>query len=200
MQKQQKNKRNIFTEQKLSGALSTQVSKFRVTHHTHGALHTHDCAEFGICLSGNGVFYVKDKTYPFFKGVVSYIPPNVPHIGQSPANMGSEWIFLFADPKYFGSIRPPEDGVILWNQDAASLLLMIFHAQENCRDNGAYYRALLDAFFVCISSLGSFLLSDCDPYFFHKIYPAIQYIADNFAEKISVKKLADLCHMSVSYF
>ncbi len=200
MQKQQNIKNVIFTDQKLSGELNTQLSKFRLVHHNHGALHTHDCAEFGICLSGNGIFSVSDKTYPFFNGVVSYIPPNVPHIGQNPANKESEWIFLFADPKCFGSVAPPEDGIIIWNEDAVSLLFMIINAQKSNQDKGVYYRSLLDSFFVCISSHASFPLPDCNPYIFHKICPAIQYISEKYIEKIRVKDLADLCYMSVSNF
>ncbi len=200
MQKPQNEKKIVFTQQHLSGELNTELSKFRVRHHTHGALHTHDCAEFGICLSGNGVFYIRDKTYPFFKGIVSYIPPHVPHIAQNPVHMESEWIFLFADPENFGSVRPPEEGIVLWDQDATSLLFMIVRAQENNHDGGQYYRALLDSFFVCIRSPGSLPLPDCNPFIFHKICPAVQYIAQKYTEKIRIKDLADLCHMSVSHF
>ena len=37
-------------------------------------LHTHDSAEFGICLEGNGVFMIGGRIFPFRGGDCTFIP------------------------------------------------------------------------------------------------------------------------------
>ena len=34
-------------------------------------IHTHDQFEIGYCVSGNGIFFVRDKIYPFKGGDIS---------------------------------------------------------------------------------------------------------------------------------
>lgn len=197
MQKQQN---FVFTEQNLAGNVNTELSEYKVMHNPRGTLHAHDCAEFGICLSGNGFFQIGERVFPFFQNTVSYIPPYVPHIAQNPPEHPSQWIFLFADPNQFGAIAPPEDGCVIWEKDASELLLMIIKTRRDPYNDAVYYRALMDAFFSCIHVHKSSFLSNCDPYAFHKISPSIQYITTNFADKFNVSYLANLCQMSTSLF
>lgn len=197
MQKQQN---IVFTEQNLTGNVNTELSDYRVVYNPHSTQHTHDCAEFGICLSGNGFFQIGERVFPFFQNTVSYIPPHVPHIAQNPPGHPSQWIFLFADPNQFGTIAPPQEGGVIWEKDASELLLMIIKTRRDPHNDAAYYRALVDAFFSCIHAHQPSFLSNCDPYAFHKIAPTIQYITANFAEKFDISHLANLCQMSTSLF
>jgi len=60
-------------------------------------LHTHDSAEFGICLEGNGVFMIGGRIFPFRGGDCTFIPAWLPHLAQSAAHTVSRWYWLSLD-------------------------------------------------------------------------------------------------------
>ena len=59
--------------------------------------HTHDQFEIGYCVSGNGIFFVRDKIYPFKGGDISVIFPGERHIAQTIAAEKTIWYFLSID-------------------------------------------------------------------------------------------------------
>ena len=60
-------------------------------------IHTHDQFEIGYCVSGNGIFFVRDKIYPFKGGDISVIFPGERHIAQTIAAEKTIWYFLSID-------------------------------------------------------------------------------------------------------
>lgn len=184
----------------LRDPLRTRLDAYQNGFKQIGDIHRHSVAEFGLCRSGNGVFFIGEQVVPFYRGFVTYMPSGVPHIAQSPKGLPSEWLFLFADAACFGQIAPPKEGVALWDEQAATLLSMIMREQENVSDDGVYYRALLDAFFARLSHVQPQNKPGGDLYRYRQIMPAINYISKEYASPIDAAQLAELCHMSPSLF
>jgi len=61
-------------------------------------LHTHEVAEFGICLGGNGIFIIGGEIDPFCGGDCTFIPAWTPHLAQSAEHTASRWYWLSLDP------------------------------------------------------------------------------------------------------
>ena len=62
------------------------------------ALHYHDKVEIGMCLSGNGITQINDKTYIFKQGDVQSIPSGVAHLSASLEGEQSRWIWVSFSP------------------------------------------------------------------------------------------------------
>ena len=57
-------------------------------------LHYHQHLELGLCISGRGIFYIRNQICLFEQGDISIIFPGEHHIAQS---SGSEWWFITVD-------------------------------------------------------------------------------------------------------
>ena len=187
----------VFTD--LRGELSTSTARTHVPEDSVGSLHRHDCAEFGLCLSGSGVFHIGDRVVPFAKGTVTYFPPFLPHIAHTPPGVSSDWIFLFANTACFGCVSPPDEGVLTDNPDSFALLNMLVRAVDTHARGDGYYHALLDAFFLSLNRPAPTATDDSAC--FYKIAPAIRYMEEQYMDTaIEVAQLAKMCSMSSSQF
>lgn len=187
-------------QSQLGGVLRTRLDEYQNGYKQIGDIHRHNCAEFGLCRAGNGVFFIGERVVPFYKGFVTYMPPGVPHIAQSPAGLPSDWLFLFADTACFGQIAPPREGLALLDLQATTLLSLIMRAQNETPDDVHYYRALLDAFFARLAQKKPQKPTGGDLYRYRQILPAINHISKEYANPIDAPALAELCHMSPSLF
>ncbi len=61
------------------------------------ALHYHNTAELGFCISGTGTTYVGNKIYKFSPGDIQILPPYTPHLSNAEFDGGAIWIFITAD-------------------------------------------------------------------------------------------------------
>lgn len=61
------------------------------------ALHYHNVAELGICLSGSGETHVGNRIYSYSEGYVQVLPPYAPHLSCSYEGARSSSIFISFD-------------------------------------------------------------------------------------------------------
>ncbi|MBQ9985303.1 MAG: helix-turn-helix transcriptional regulator [Oscillospiraceae bacterium] len=162
----------------------------------------HKHFEFGICLEGQGIFFIGNRMIPFTQGNVSIIPPGTPHFAQSLDSHPSKWMFVALDASGLscspGSIAPN----IVYDKATEQLLRIV--AEELDSKSDGYEDAvtkLFDILFIRASRLDT----DAPIFFTYEdglaaIYPAIEYITQHYPEDIGIDALASLCNMSLSHF
>lgn len=171
----------------------------------HKKLHYHNGFEIGVCLEGEGIFLVKNKVYPFRKGCVTFIASSQPHIAQSPNDFPSRWKYLTIDwEKLFGQKEIPVSRNVIWNEEMAQLVELIYAEAERHDDSSvAVITHLLNALVLkFLRCEGEAELDETpaakviDP----KIYASIKYIVNHYGERMTVKDLAAQSNYSVNYF
>lgn len=60
-------------------------------------LHFHNGVEIGLCLEGEGLFFIENRILPFSAGDVSLIFSSQPHIARSGPGAPSRWYFITVD-------------------------------------------------------------------------------------------------------
>lgn len=60
-------------------------------------LHSHDVAELGLCLKGNGTFVVGEKVLGFREGDVILVTKRETHLARSAPGTESEWVWIYFD-------------------------------------------------------------------------------------------------------
>lgn len=162
----------------------------------------HKHFEFGLCLDGQGIFFIGNKMIPFTQGNVSIIPPGTPHFAQSLDSRPSKWMFVALDVSALGCF--PENITPNIVYDKATEQLLRIAADELDAKSEGYEDAvskLFDVLFIRVSRLDT----DAPIFFTYEdgitaVYPAIEYITQHYPEDIAVDTLASLCSMSLSHF
>lgn len=162
----------------------------------------HNHFEFGLCLEGQGIFFMGNKMIPFAQGNVSIIPPGTPHFAQSLDAHPSLWLFLAFDPKI--TTFPTEDIVpnIVYDKAMEQLLHLVTDELSSRTDGYSFATsALLDVLLIRARRLNA----DAPTFFTYSdglssVYPAIEYITQHYPENIEVETLAFLCSMSLTHF
>lgn len=104
---------------------------------TYAGAHTHTEWEIILTLEGEGATLIGDQKFPFRPGSVHLVPPNTPHVKQSPA--GFKDIYIRVDtlaPYGLGEHTPPfgveDDGL----QTVSTLMkgMLYRYLQENKPD------------------------------------------------------------------
>ncbi len=169
-------------------------------------LHSHNSLEFGINLSGNGVWHINDKTINFDGPTYSLIGPGVWHSAHTTSPTGSKWLFI-----YINHQRLLEDC-----PDLVSAVRNQYIIESQKKDPTIY--SLIDSFLKLASKkeedteqilsnlLKAIVLTACksgEPSKEkHKnlkyILPAINYINANYMEEIDLDQLSKLCYCSKS--
>lgn len=183
------------------------------------ALHFHNCAEIGICLSGSGIAYVDNRIYNFSAGDMQFVPPNVPHLSAATPGVETRWQWISLEP-----LRILEDsGYQLTKQVremAENGFAGLFHPWEHKRLADILYR-FRDAVLspdkytpMEYAFLSGQLLVECarigkdltpeklSKGYAGKLKPAVLHIRENFADKEEMReeRIAGICDMSVSHF
>jgi AraC-type DNA-binding domain-containing proteins len=185
-------------------------------HKEVGRLHYHDSFEIGLCIGGNGIFFIDNRVESYQQGDVSFLFPHQPHIAQSHSEAPSNWFFisvdlisLFADNAalinnlLLNQYSIPNILSPLQDEDLPSLINIIIHELDRNDDlNKPIIKDTLAAFVSKIlrtkntEALRPELNSDT----FRQISPVLTYISYHYAENISVKKMASVCNLSETYF
>ena len=211
----------FFSSQKQSkiSAKSYELNNAPIT-----ALHYHDVAELGICVSGTGETYIENRIYKFKKGCVQVLPPLVPHLSKADDTNGCSWIWISFNPyemlKNVGLTSP--DGVIhLASSDnffsgvfyeeeypelTASIKDIVSEAKINDDFSSLSVALSISRFLVVSSRLKknapSVAFSDNKKLTgdYSKIAPALDFIGANLDDSVALSEnnLAKKCNLSVS--
>jgi AraC-like DNA-binding protein/mannose-6-phosphate isomerase-like protein (cupin superfamily) len=179
------------------------------------ALHRHAFFEIGYCHRGTGVFIVESKLLHFGPGDVVVVGPWEHHMAQSMPGTTSLWTFCFCDPQElvgaphgnrklldpyplageaFQNCQHPQQNPRL----CALVSNLADEAQERRSDWQDAIRALVWPIMVELHRLpGQRLRQDAERrQALDRIAPALDRIARDFAEDVSVEELARLSGMS----
>ncbi len=108
MQKRSSQRQVTFEPWKLDPAFPFHVVDYTHKRRDRGPFHVHDVLEIGVCHSGDGVFMVEDKVYPFRGGDIYVISSLEAHFAYPPCGTPSDWTFLFVDPvRLLGAAADP---------------------------------------------------------------------------------------------
>ncbi len=178
--------------------------------------HQHDALEIVMCLENIYTVSFGEQTYKLHEGDILFIPPNVPHSIEAPDN-GSRFIMLF-DLEFLKSF-PSGDSILnflskplLYNivshphiySNAYSHLNMIVEAYFShvAFDDITIYARLLDLFRdICSQNVKS----EDEDYFkytqnYDKFINILSYIDNNYAEDLSLEKVAQTANFSKYHF
>jgi len=183
------------------------------------ALHFHNCAEIGICLSGSGITYVGNRIYNSSAGDRQFVPPNVPHLSAATPEVETRWQWISLEP-----LRILEDSGYQLTQQvremAGNSFAGLFHPWEHRHLADILYR-FRDAVLspdkytpMEYAFLSGQLLVECarigkdvtpenlSKGYAGKLKPAVLHIRENFADKEEMReeRIAGICDMSVSHF
>lgn len=177
-------------------------------------LHTHDSAEFGICLEGNGVFMIGGRIFPFRGGDCTFIPAWLPHLAQSAAHTVSRWYWLSLDTARL-LVWAPElaDLDCFHGEGTPSLFPAETHPKENRliaelfdivrSPDRAYVARRLSAVLALFSS-GLHRrfrpAGDGNGPCIERVRKALDLLFRNSSKPLAVKKLAEACSLSENQF
>jgi len=158
--------------------------------------------EFGLCLEGQGIFFIGNKMLPFAQGNVSIIPPGTPHFVQSLDNHPSQWMFIALDLSVPSSIPKKIIPNIVYDKAMEQLIRLIADELDaKAKDFELSVSKLFDILFIRAQRSDS----DATVFFNYEeglsaVYPAIEYITQHYPEDFEVDTLASLCNMSLTHF
>lgn len=189
--------------------------KWRISDELSNRLHFHNCLEIGFCHTDAGMLVFEGETIPFRAGDITIIPRHVPHTTCSQKGTKSLWSYLFIDlndllstlllldtplelddfmPEtfLFTKAQSPRIHFVArclleelanqtgnWMPTFKALSLVLY--QELLRLQTAYPKTERRA--------DSFVLK-----------PVLEYIRSHYMEQTSMKKLADVGHLSETHF
>lgn len=181
-------------------------------------LHYHECIEFGICLQGYGIFYIRDDIYPYGKGDISVIYPGEKHIAQSVGDTDSTWHFITIDHHLLLSGMPELEpllhlamgegrrGHILTRSENHRIQPYIQRLSELCMEQTNPYRSgYLAVLYTAIlyesaewEDEPQLPIPDTDTLSakLSVLTPAIQYLLDHYTEPIAIDALCACSHIS----
>ncbi len=162
----------------------------------------HNHFEFGLCLEGQGIFFIGNKMIPFAQGNISIIPPGTPHFAQSLDSHPSLWMFVAFD---LSVPSCPTEGIapnIVYDKAMEQLLHLVSDELDACNDG---FCDVVSSLFDVLLVRARRLNADAPTFFTYSdglssVYPAIEYITQHYPEDIEVETLASLCSMSLTHF
>lgn len=183
-----------------------EAERYTQPNHKDSILHFHDCMEIGMCVSGSGVEFIADDIKPFSSNTLAVIQKGCIHDAHIvPKRQGdsiSKWLFIFVDLEALGINFNYNKGTMLNDPEMAKLFLLMFDELEQQPEGyqGAFLH-LLKAFLVKLGRVlpvepvtKEFVLTNDQMAF------AMNYIAQNYSQDITIEDLAKYCNMSVSNF
>ncbi len=162
----------------------------------------HKHFEFGLCLEGQGMFFIDNMMIPFAQGNISIIPPGIPHFAQSLDTHPSLWLFIAVDTSVIGDIPVSVLPSIIYDKSTEQLLRLV--AEELDSKSDGYMQVIRNLFNILFIRAGR-LNADGQTFFNYgeglpEVYPAIEYITQHYPDDISIESLASLCNMSLTHF
>jgi AraC-like DNA-binding protein len=183
-------------------------------------LHLHDCLEIGYCHEGSGVFIVEQKVMPFSAGDVSIINNREMHLARSTPDALSVWSFIEVNPAKllpgaWGehdvlSIAPfcgPQFPNIFRSDAHPELTAAVRKLAEELAVKKPGYRPVVRGLMLTIMGLlhrfswpGKGTTPPKTRDATERIMPALEYLAEHYAEEIGVPALAKLSFAENSTF
>ena len=169
-------------------------------------LHSHNSLEFGINLSGKGVWHINDKTINFDGLTYSFIGPGVWHSAHTTSPTGSKWLFIYINhqkllensPELVSAVR--NQYVIASQKQDPTIYALIDSFIKLARKKEEETEQILSNLLKVI--LLSIYKGNEPSKEKHKnlkyILPAINYINANYMEEIDLEQLSKLCYCSKS--
>ncbi len=181
-------------------------------------LHVHDGLELGYCTAGSGTFYVGNKILPFHAGDMTVITAHEYHRCHSTPGTTSQWVWFFLDP--IRLLAPHSAFEFVWESerfcgepfvnvipnDGNSLLhdLMQMLIAEAKREDAYRNSNLRSLLLLLINELHRSVprretatQTTPDATGLSRIAPALNLVARNFHEPLTVTELAAACDLSV---
>ena len=183
--------------------------------------HLHNCFEIGFCWDGSGgIFQIGGKIYSCDPGSAVFINDREYHILTNATPENSVWDFVNLDPValLMGWI-PPEERMFnldrlsgagfknIYSENEAPeliqftrLLLNEMKKKDLC--SRSCVRALVWAIFTKLSEYAPESGTGLEPGSekLERLYPALQYISQNYVRQIDIPTLAVKCNMSLTAF
>jgi len=178
------------------------------------SLHYHNAVEISLCTRGRGIFFIQENVHPYQEGTLVQVAPNVLHIAHSEGRQDPQWLTLYIDLQYMGSILSVESlslKSVLGSKvmdtstlrsikgDLLRLLHEYFHRDKYSRLSMLGHVHVLLAELSRCRSLDQSDTTIRNPGF-ERIAPALNMIASQLDEPLSVQALASECGMSESNF
>ena len=184
------------------------------------ALHSHNCMEIGVCLSGSGAIVIENREWPFSAGTIVVMPRGVRHRQDNEGVPLTHWRYVLVDQDAFLSETPTRSrpamqrlfgrvrgGVYLDAGQSAQAAKRTMDEMYNLY----YQRYTLDS--LELDALLHLLLAQL----FHapdqeldgvavpenerrSIEPALQFVSENYTQEVRMADMAASCAMSESYF
>lgn len=183
--------------------------------------HFHNILEIGYCHNGTGRMIYEKEVKPFWGGIISVIPRNIPHNTMSDGDTISFWEFLFINVEQFMSEYYKDDYVtaqkiterinvkynLLHEKDYPQAAFIIKEIIRAYQERGPYYkeysRGLIYSFLMMIAGINreyDTLKTEERSKNTHNIREALEYIQKSYGEALQIADLADICHMSETHF
>ncbi len=178
-------------------------------------LHYHSHLEFGLCIRGGGVFYIRDNVYPYSEGDISVIFPGERHIAQSSLSASSDWWFITVDIPFLMENSPDRavltvvaksgDGHILSHTERQQVQDYLKRVVSLCPGGqfaGKEKKGYIAALFTCIlyeMAEWKKEVAGTDTAFpghIQTLEPVIRCMLDRYADALTVEELCRCCHMS----
>lgn len=196
----------VLDTKKFPEDFRAEAERYTQTNQRDSILHYHNCMEIGMCVSGSGVEFIADDVKPFCSNTLTVIQKGCIHdahiVLKNLEDPASEWIFVFADLEALGINFNCKKSTMLNDPEMTKLFLLMFDELEQQPEG--YQEAflhLLKAFLLKLSRVlpvepitGEFVLTNDQMAF------AMNYIAQNYNQDITIEELAKYCNMSVSNF
>ena len=171
-------------------------------------LHYHDRYEFGICVSGSGLFLSNGVYYSFSQGDMVFIPPDTPHYSRSIDEEQLSYarffyVFAPAVTACLGDVPAVSVPAVIRQGEHGRLYDLLRMAAERCdKADAGRDRAVV--------MLLALFLNDA-PLYLHTAPPAepsvksatpasfvMEYLSLHYNESIGVRELAGMCYISES--
>ncbi len=179
-------------------------------------LHFHNCIEIGLCHSDSGVLEFQDENLHFKAGDVTMISGGIPHTTYSSQGESSRWSYIFFDLSQIlaaSGYIPESDHffqmlnnvrMITSQEEDPHLAPLVEDIIYEMQNEHTHYKHCVRGLMEClICRLSRHLaggVAEDRPSRSLPIAPALQYVADHYAENFRIDALARQCGMSVSYF
>ncbi len=178
--------------------------------------HRHNMHEFVVCLSGHGHYLIGDECYECTPGRTLFIPSRILHGINTLDNQPLDVYFFCVEPDKFNQLIPgiaAQDlrrllsGVSIAKSDSAVSQRALSIAEKVLVESDSLIESPSYMVVALLNELLASHLSTCESmqglqWEFHSksLQKVMDWIAENFAQEISVDTMADRANMSRSTF
>ena len=182
-------------------------------------LHYHDLCEVGICREGRGLWFIGGRAYALSPGDAVVVKAGVPHYSRSVGSIKKDGSLLIGDCRcefiYFdefrlfkeSGIKPIEFGLVndcppvFYRRENKLARELLLHMVDAVRQGGEYCERRAAHWYALF--LLNLPLSETDEPIAERdseLSPALDRMAFDFAENLTLDMLAAECAMSPSWF